>query len=260
MSSKSHSLLAAAMGMQHHAHHARISPSPSSSTAVFTIVQLTETLLPLLEPVEAASYPASYCEGVPGYAKRLHAKPACPSFVCLQRTSGGQEHAGVAALAAAGDVAHLRAIGYAITCRMPRRTASLLLRDESENKEPKKPHNSDDDSAEVESNQAVRPVTKAQDHLPPPPSANHADTLYVHDVAVHPDFRGLGVAGALWRQIEQTRVELQLKRMALVAVFGASSYWARHGFREVARKALPQDTVRVLDDYGDHAVFMERED
>jgi GNAT superfamily N-acetyltransferase len=262
-------------------HHAQHSPPPTS--AAFTIARLTDPLLPLLEDVEAASYPESYREGVSGYAKRLHATPACPSFVCLQCTGSNSGCTDVAALVAAGDVTHLRAIGYAITCRMPRRTASLLVRDAPEdNSEVKRPSQGcrhtgsdiDDDDTEEEKegdrgvadNHAVRLLTEAADHLPSPSlvvshsAQRHLDTFYVHDVAVHPDFRGLGVAGALWRQMEQARVSLQLKRMSLVAVFGASAYWSRFGFREVAREALPADTVRVLDDYGDHAVFMERED
>ncbi|KPA77525.1 N-acetyltransferase GCN5 [Leptomonas pyrrhocoris] len=260
--------LSAAAAAQHRIHGAP--HLPPSTSAAFTIVPLTDALLPLLEPVEAASYPPTYCEGIAGYAKRLHARPACPSFVCLQRTSAQAANADVAALVAAGAVDCLRAIGYAITCRLPRRTASVLLRDapQDDTKTYRSGDgdgdgdNGDDREPAVADNhtRTTPPIKADDDRLPFPLPAHRADTFYVHDVAVHPEFRGLGVAGALWAQIEETRVTLQLKRMSLVAVFGASSYWARHGFREVARKALPDDTVRVLEDYGDHAVFMERED
>lgn len=250
---------------QRHRHHHPLPPSPTSTTtAAFTIVPLTDALLRLLVPVEAASYPESFCEGVRGYAKRLHATPACPSFVCLQRTRLGTDDdnndqrpppphhqhesaTDVAALVASGDVAHLRAIGYVITCRMPRRSASALE------------VGAVAAEATVVNNKAAKGDDGKKDDDVDGVDVR-ADTLYVHDMAVHPDFRCLGVAGALWRRVEETRVALQLKRMSLVAVFGASAFWTRHGFREVSRKALPAGTVGVLEKYGDHAVFMERED
>ncbi|KPI83150.1 hypothetical protein ABL78_7828 [Leptomonas seymouri] len=259
MDGKAHSLPEAA-ATQQRAHRTRC-PTPTTS-APFSIVPLTDALLPLLEPVEAASYPASYCEGVAGYAKRLHARPASSSFVCLQCSSAQLRYAGISDLVAAGDFARLRAIGYAITCRLPRRTASLLVRGKP--KDHKNIQGISDSSIEekeqavVDNHWTMTPLIEEEDCLYP--SSHGADTLYIHDVAVHPDCRGLGVAGALWKHIEQARVELQLKRMSLVAVFGASTYWARYGFREVERKALQEATVRVLEDYGDHAVFMEWED
>ncbi|KAK7198917.1 Acetyltransferase (GNAT) family [Novymonas esmeraldas] len=243
---------------QQHRHHHHTIPNcrttitTRSTTVVaagcgaITVVPLTDALLPLLEVVERACYPAHYCEGVSGYAKRLAAHPPCPSFVCLQRGCGD------------GGV---RAVGYAIVCRLPRRCASLLVRGSRKTGDGAAADDDDnDDGGDLVENR--RWGGSEEDRCPPTSRvpAALADTLYIHDVAVHPDLRGLGIAAALWRRIEETRAEHGVKRMALVAVFGANAYWSRHGFREVARKDLPAATVAVLEDYGDHAVFMERDD
>ena len=81
------------------------------------------------------------------------------------------------------------------------------------------------------------------------------DTLYLHDLAVHPAHAGQGLAAALlaalWRGVG---ADGGLRHSALVAVPGAQGYWERQGY---AVRALPDAGQRQrLAGYGDGAVYM----
>ena len=78
------------------------------------------------------------------------------------------------------------------------------------------------------------------------------DWLYVHDIAVDPDFVGAGLARQLLTEVLAAGRRLALARAMLVAVQGADTYWARHGF--VAQSA----PMPVLG-FGDGAVWMARD-
>lgn len=71
-----------------------------------------------------------------------------------------------------------------------------------------------------------------------------ADVLYLHDMAVSQNARGLGLAAKLLCCAEDYALSLGLDRLALVAVQGAEPYWQKHGFAGVslsdteARQAL----------------------
>lgn len=84
--------------------------------------------------------------------------------------------------------------------------------------------------------------------------AEPPDTLYLHDMAVHPDAAGQGLArqllAAAWAQ------GLGLAMAALVSVQGSQPYWARQGF---ALQALDDAAQRArLASYGADAVYMAR--
>ncbi|MBN9408725.1 MAG: GNAT family N-acetyltransferase [Burkholderiales bacterium] len=80
------------------------------------------------------------------------------------------------------------------------------------------------------------------------------DTLYLHDMAVHPEQAGLGLARRLVDAVLAVARAERLPHAALVAVQGAQGYWARHGF--VAAR-LPEAGQRArLAAYGDDAVYM----
>jgi ribosomal protein S18 acetylase RimI-like enzyme len=83
-----------------------------------------------------------------------------------------------------------------------------------------------------------------------------ANSLYLHDLAVHPDARGAGVADALIARYFQARAELGLRFACLTAVNGSSGFWARHGFALV-----PPDSALVarLASYGEGACYMRQE-
>ncbi|KJC34811.1 GNAT family N-acetyltransferase [Bradyrhizobium sp. LTSP857] len=82
-----------------------------------------------------------------------------------------------------------------------------------------------------------------------------ADCLYVHDVAVLPDFRG-GVTRAYVAAIEGLARSSGIAALALVSVYGTRVLWERLGFRPVT----PDAALRAkLTSYGASATYMLRE-
>lgn len=82
-----------------------------------------------------------------------------------------------------------------------------------------------------------------------------ADCLYLHDMAVSPDARGQGVALALLQKAREYAAELELAKLALVAVQNSASYWQQHGF---VRAAELSDNARLaLASYGDSAIYLQ---
>lgn len=82
------------------------------------------------------------------------------------------------------------------------------------------------------------------------------DTLYLHDLAVHPAHAGRGLAAALLAPLWQRARAEGLRHSALVAVQGAQGYWERHGY---AVLALPDAGQRQrLAGYGGGAAYMAR--
>ena len=80
------------------------------------------------------------------------------------------------------------------------------------------------------------------------------DALYLHDMAVHPDFAGQGLARALIQALWQRARAEQLAYSGLVSVQGSEAYWERQGYRrhpidDVAQRAS-------LASYGADAVYM----
>lgn len=74
-----------------------------------------------------------------------------------------------------------------------------------------------------------------------------ADSLYLHDVALLPDARGMGAgADALGRLFGIARAA-GLMHIWLTAVDGADSYWAAKGFRAAAQDAPYGDGTMVMD-------------
>lgn len=83
-----------------------------------------------------------------------------------------------------------------------------------------------------------------------------ASVLYLHDMAVQPDYVGRGIAKQLLGHAIALAEQRGMQRAALVAVQGAHGYWARQGFRV----SEPLDTVQEshLHSYGADARYMER--
>lgn len=61
-------------------------------------------------------------------------------------------------------------------------------------------------------------------------SSAKTDTMYIHDISVDPDYRGLGLGEALYKRILEDTLSSGLKELALVAGQGSSKFWARFGF------------------------------
>ncbi|PZP36679.1 MAG: GNAT family N-acetyltransferase [Roseateles depolymerans] len=56
------------------------------------------------------------------------------------------------------------------------------------------------------------------------------ELLYLHDIAVSPEARSLGLAGRLLACLAERAQDLGLSRLALIAVQGSVPYWTRQGF------------------------------
>lgn len=81
-----------------------------------------------------------------------------------------------------------------------------------------------------------------------------ADCLYVHDVAVLPDFRG-GVVRAYLAAIEELARSSGITTVALVSVYGTRPLWEHLGFQGVAPDAALRDKLSC---YGASATYMLR--
>jgi len=80
--------------------------------------------------------------------------------------------------------------------------------------------------------------------------------LYLHDMAVSPNARGLGLAGGLLATAKQYAISLGLHKLALVAVQGSVPYWQRQGFAVLQQ--LPPAALTALASYrGEQARYMQ---
>ena len=82
-----------------------------------------------------------------------------------------------------------------------------------------------------------------------------ADCLYLHDVAVLPDFRG-GIARDYVIAIEQLARASGIATLALVSIYATRPLWQRLGFRPVIADA---ELRAKLASYGDSATYMLRD-
>lgn len=96
----------------------------------------------------------------------------------------------------------------------------------------------------------IPPLDGFLDRLP-----DAADCLYVHDVAVQPEFRG-GAARAYVAAIEEPARSSGITTLALVSVCGTRPLWERLGFQGVAPDAALRDKLSC---YGVSATYMLRE-
>lgn len=85
--------------------------------------------------------------------------------------------------------------------------------------------------------------------------ADKPELLYLHDMAVSEQARGLGLSKLLLASVKQYAKELGLTQMALVAVQGSVPYWQKQGF--VVQDNLSQDAQAALNSYtGERAQYM----
>jgi GNAT superfamily N-acetyltransferase len=85
--------------------------------------------------------------------------------------------------------------------------------------------------------------------------APHADTLYVHDLAVHPCAHGRGLGRRLAQALFGAARGLGLGHGALVAVLEARPFWEKLGFSETA----PGRGGAALATYPGEAIYMCRQ-
>lgn len=86
--------------------------------------------------------------------------------------------------------------------------------------------------------------------------SSHADTLYLHDMAVLPDRAGQGLARALLQPMWEAAAAQGLRHSALISVQGSRGYWERQGY---AAQPLADAVQHArLAGYGAGAVYMVR--
>jgi predicted N-acetyltransferase YhbS len=85
--------------------------------------------------------------------------------------------------------------------------------------------------------------------------ARDADTLYVHDLAVHPRALGQGLGRRLTQALFEAAGILGLRHAALVAVMDAPPFWEALGFAE----ADPGQGAAALATYPGDALYMCRQ-
>ena len=96
------------------------------------------------------------------------------------------------------------------------------------------------------------------DHVPalhalPFRAPERPDCLFMHDVALLPEARGLGAARAVVALAREEARGLGLGRLALVSVYGTVPIWARLGF---ALRAPTAGAAAGLVSYGETARYM----
>ncbi|WP_416372716.1 GNAT family N-acetyltransferase [Alcanivorax sp.] len=84
---------------------------------------------------------------------------------------------------------------------------------------------------------------------------SNADSLCIHDMAVTPTARKVGTAKQMLDTVLDSAKHKGYKRIFLVAIQGASSYWMRHGFKVVN---VGESLKRDLSAYGQEAVCMAK--
>ncbi len=87
----------------------------------------------------------------------------------------------------------------------------------------------------------------------PAPERN-ADTLYVHDMALHPRARGAGLAARLMDSVWQAARQRGLRQAALIAIQGSEGFWQAQGFASVRPETASLSTK--LRSYGEDALLM----
>ncbi|WP_323000059.1 GNAT family N-acetyltransferase [Castellaniella sp.] len=82
------------------------------------------------------------------------------------------------------------------------------------------------------------------------------DTLYLHDLAIHPRARGRKLAQILVHQAWDRARATGLAHSALVSVQGSQAFWAQLGYRTCSK--LTPDQTACLADYPPTAHYMVR--
>ncbi|MEZ8881765.1 MULTISPECIES: GNAT family N-acetyltransferase [Vibrio] len=76
-----------------------------------------------------------------------------------------------------------------------------------------------------------------------------SNNIHIHDLALSPEKRGLGLASILFRFFEKKSKDFNFSSISLVAVNGASEFWNKMNFK----KELP---LYNMFSYGDNSEYM----
>ncbi|MDI2112140.1 GNAT family N-acetyltransferase [Commensalibacter nepenthis] len=78
--------------------------------------------------------------------------------------------------------------------------------------------------------------------------------LYLHDLAIHPNARGLGVGKLLIQYFAKTALEKQFQHASLISIQNSVPFWEKYGFKVIPPNAYLQKKLKT---YGDNATYME---
>lgn len=79
----------------------------------------------------------------------------------------------------------------------------------------------------------------------------NSDSLYLHDMAVSPHSKGQGIGRSMMAKLIEVAELKGVKRITLVAIQGADSFWSLQGFKAISG-------ANICSSYGDHVVLMEK--
>lgn len=94
-------------------------------------------------------------------------------------------------------------------------------------------------------------------HAPDWHKPANPDWLYLHDLAIHPDARGMGLASLMLSKANELAESRRLASMGLIAVQDSVPFWRRYGFEPVTGAAA-QISEGKLASFGKEATFMLR--
>lgn len=82
------------------------------------------------------------------------------------------------------------------------------------------------------------------------------ELLYIHDLAITPAGRALGLGGQLLEHALQAAAAQRIRRAGLIAVQDSVDYWTRRGFRLI--DPVPPVLSEKLASFGEDARYMEK--
>ncbi|NTS78477.1 GNAT family N-acetyltransferase [Catenovulum sp. SM1970] len=85
----------------------------------------------------------------------------------------------------------------------------------------------------------------------PLPDIKTSEYLYLHDMAIKPEFKGKGIGRSLALKLFEVAKNKGVNCVNLVAVQGAETFWLRMGFK-------PVKDVNLCSSYGKDAVLMQK--
>ena len=72
----------------------------------------------------------------------------------------------------------------------------------------------------------IPPLNEIYSNLP-----TNCDSLFIHDLALSPSFRGTGLGDELVQAVFEAGAELGLTHFSLISVQGSEGFWKRFGFK-----------------------------
>jgi len=85
----------------------------------------------------------------------------------------------------------------------------------------------------------------------PLPDIGNSDSIFLHDMAVSSRSKGQGIGRSMMAELIKASVLKGVKRIALVAVQGADSFWSLLDFKEISGE-------NMCPSYGENAILMEK--